>query len=230
MQPDLRSLPLSRVWRMLGFNAALSTAATVTPQGGAYAFPAAEVQATVVSSEAADTAAGTGARTVAIDYLDDDYVQKTVTATLNGAAAVTLSVDDLFRVNNFRVTSVGTGGVTAGNLTLAHGGLTYGYIAAGNNCHRQAVYTVPAGRRLFISGLFVSATHTANNKRTILGLRRIKDGVFNRIWEASLPDGFVDESLKYPLVLDEKTDFSFQGASDGTATTHVFAEGWLGDM
>jgi len=220
------SLPLTSVWRRMALNPALSSAAIISPQGGVYPWPAAAGQPTVVSSSANDAAAGTGARTIAITYLDNLYAEKTETVTINGTGDVTMVADNVLRINNINVLTVGSGGVTAGNISVKIGSDTIGYIAAGNNCIRQGVYTVPAGRRLFIDTFNTSVTHSASNKRAIIGLRRRVGGLFNSLWEIALTDGFASERLVYPLVMEEKQYFFLSGSSDGTAIVHFFVEGW----
>lgn len=216
------------VMQWMAMNLALSTAAVITPQGGAYPWPAAAAQPTLVSSSANDAAAGTGARTVQVDYLDENYAEQSEIVTLNGTTAVTMTADDVIRVNDMTVLTAGSGGVTAGNLSLKISSDTIAYIAAGNNCSRQGVFTVPAGKRLVIDGFKVAVTHTAANKRAIIGLRkRVGGSLFSSAWETALTDGFAPEDLKHPLVFEEKTDVFFNGVSDGTATVHVYTEGWI---
>ena len=216
-------------WHKTAYNAALSTAATITPQGGAYPWPAAEGQPVLASSSVNDTAAGTGARTVLVTYLDDAFVEHTETMTLNGTTNVTMAADDVFRVNDIRVVTAGSGGVSAGNITLKISTHTIAYIATGNNCNRQGVYTVPVGKRLFVLGFKVGVTHTEANKRSIIGLRKKVGAIFNTAWETALTDTVASQDLRFPLVFAEGTDLLFSGLSDGTATVHIFAEGWLGD-
>ena len=213
----------------MAFNPALGTAATITPQGGAYQWPTAVFQPVVASSNAVDAAAGTGARTIRVSYLDGDYAEQSEIVTLNGTTNVTMAAEDVLRIQDVRVVTAGSGGVTAGNITVKNADATVGYIGAGYNCNRQGVFTVPAGRRLFIVGVKLSATHTASNKRAILAITRRTGAIFNTLWEAAMPDGAFEESFSFPLILPEKTDFFCRGVSDGTATVHMFIEGWLGD-
>ena len=217
-------------WRRPCYNLAVETTkAIISPQGGAYVFPTAEVQPTVESSSADDAADGTGARTILITYLDDNFAEHTETVTLNGTSAVTMTADNVYRINDVGVVTAGSGGVTAGNISVKSGSDTLAYILAGNNCNRQGVYTVPAGKRLFMTGFKIGVTHGAGNKRAFVGLAKKDGAIFNTAWETALTDGFADEELKFPLIFAEGIDIYFVGSSNGTATVHIFAEGWLGD-
>jgi hypothetical protein len=102
------------------------------------------------SSSANDTAAGTGARTVRIVYLDAAGAQQKVTATLNGTTGVSLGSGFSY-FEWAEVATVGTGIVAAGNITISSvvgaptTAQTVEYIAAGGNRSLSGRYVVPAG-------------------------------------------------------------------------------------
>jgi hypothetical protein len=83
----------------------------------------------VISSSAADTAAGTGARTVTIYGLALDGTQLIETVTLNGQTAVT-TTKAFWRVFGAQVATAGTGRVNAGDIYIYKTG-TGGTITAG---------------------------------------------------------------------------------------------------
>ena len=153
-------------WSKHGYNAQAGTAEETVWSGsaGLYPFLAAETQLTVQSTnELADIATGTGARTVYVNYLDDAFVAKTATASLHatdGRIGVNLSASDVYRIQNFRVATTGTGGKPAGDLSLKAGGITYGFIAAGFNKARTMVWTVPTGKTLYITQFIASCAGT----------------------------------------------------------------------
>lgn len=225
-------------WAKLGFNADIQTAEEiVAPQGGTYVLPSAELTMTAVSDSAeddpvkADTNAGTGAHTITVYYLTDDFVEKSVTANLNGTGAVNLAAD-MFRVQNARVTVAGTTGRAVGNITIASGGVTYGYIAAGQSRQRQFVWTVPAGKTLYIKQSAVYAVHTAANKYALITLRsnyNDKTGavgtIFTAYAEALLTGNAVAPLYPMPKKFTEKSDIIVVGKSTGTATVALTLAG-----
>lgn len=109
----------------------------------------------VVSSSASDTAAGSGARTVVVGYLNAQRQAKTVTLSLNGTTAVAIQ-EPVLRVNTVAVATVGTYSSTnVGNISVraaGGGGITYGYIAAGAGLAQTSQYSVPAGMSLDVLG------------------------------------------------------------------------------
>lgn len=128
----------------------------------------APVSMEVVSSSADDTAAGVGARTVVIGYLDAAYAAQSVTLTLNGTTPVALPVP-VMRVNTLRVASSGTfGGNNAGDISvrLAGGlGATFAYLRIGNGLARSSLYTVPAGQTFDIYSMVLAVNRADTQDR-----------------------------------------------------------------
>lgn len=110
----------------------------------------------VVSSSASDAAAGSGARTVIVSYINAQRQAKTVTLSLNGTTAVAIP-EPVLRVNTVAVASVGTySSNNVGNISIraaGGGGITYGYIAAGAGLSQTCQYSVPAGMSLDVWGI-----------------------------------------------------------------------------
>lgn len=90
----------------------------------------------IVSSSASDTALGTGARQVEIQYYDISMNGPfTTTVTLNGTTAVATSVSNIYYIQRIGVISVGSTGANAGTITLGStsvGGSAIWSIGRGN--------------------------------------------------------------------------------------------------
>lgn len=115
-----------------------------------------------------DTDAAKGAMAVKIDYLTSTYVARTEIVILAADTAVPMISADTFRVNSFRVIAVGSKATAlnaaGGNLSLKkNGALTYSYITAGFTRARNAMYTVPFGKTLYVTQWTMSS-ETTNNK------------------------------------------------------------------
>lgn len=124
---------------------------TVGPGNVLQLFAAANESWEIVSSSAADTAAGTGARTVAIQYLDDTYIQQTALVTLNGVTPVFIAAN-CFRCQSIQTLTAGSGKTNAGTLTvrIAAAGATRALVAIGHSSSRQGSFTTPAGHSFYI--------------------------------------------------------------------------------
>lgn len=133
--------------------------------------PTTPVAMEVVSDNANDTAAGTGARTVTITYLDALYTEQIVVLTLNGLTPVALPTT-VMRINLFQVTTAGTfggvGGNNIGNLSIrATGGLgaTYSYMQAGVGNARSSLYTCPRNMRYDLISVTMSVNRVDTSDR-----------------------------------------------------------------
>ena len=216
-----------------------NTLADIWDIGGVYAFPAAAIQMQVVSASANDAAAGTGVRTVKIYYLDNSYAEQTETVTLNGTTPVNTVTTNILRVNQLHAVTVGSGGVAAGNISLQSvGGATnYSRINAGVNYARQCIYTVPAGKTLYLTALHGNSYAAAAGHTSEVSLRTTSSldgtstpGVFQFKETVAVTDSgaFIDFSLpvKIPAQADVKASCISDGASvNATCLAHF--EGWI---
>lgn len=140
-----------------------TNAQTLWAENSLYVFPSTATQMTVSSSSANDTAAGSGARAVLIDYLDADYVANQELVTLNGTTGVTTTAS-MLRINKLRVVSSGGSETNAGNIYVGTGLITngrplnvYRVIHIGEGIDRNPVYTAPANKQLFYQTLVFSS-------------------------------------------------------------------------
>ena len=161
---------------VLGSNSSVNNVRVDLWEGptGTYVFPpAGGIQMRVVSTSANDTLAGTGAQVVHIHYLDNTYAMQEVQINLNGTTPVNTIPTNILRINGFHVIQAGTGGTSAGNISLQNtaGTVTYGYIVAGFNSAQQAIYTIPAGKTGYVSHWQCSSGTSTGNHFTRFYLR-----------------------------------------------------------
>lgn len=113
---------------------------------GLQPFPSAQESWEILSSDANDTAAGTGARTVLVQYLDGNYAQQQALIVLNGVTPVAIAANCLRHQSSVVVTA-GSGTVNAGTLTIrvADGGATRAIVGPTRGSARQGSFTIPDG-------------------------------------------------------------------------------------
>jgi hypothetical protein len=102
----------------------------------------------VVSSSGSDVVAGTGARKIKITYLNSsNAITESGEITLTGATPVNPVIAGAKAILWMEVTEVGSGGVSAGTITLrvAGPGAAHEAIVAGGNKSKSGRFTVPAG-------------------------------------------------------------------------------------
>lgn len=188
----------------------------------------------VVSTSADDAAAGTGARTVDVYYLDPSGNFLFETVTLNGITPVALTATPRRIMGGSHASSVGSGGVPAGTIKIQSvGGATvYEQWATGNrslSCAR----TVPAGKVFYCEQWHASVS---GGKSSIVMLRAGYDphhgnrlpGVMLFQDAMELSDAAIHVPFQVPLVIPALTDIEvvIQSAQAG-ARVAASVEGWL---
>jgi len=118
----------------------------------------------VVSSDAADASAGTGARTVDITFLDENFARQVETVTMNGTTPVPM-VDSILitYILEAQVKTTGTGLAAAGAITVAaiSGGEVFGLIDAGATRMGHCATMIPADSEGYIYGFWADILSVA---------------------------------------------------------------------
>lgn len=172
---------------------------TIWDVGGLYSYPSSAVAMTATSASGATDAGVTGI----ISGLDTDYNEVSETFTLDGSGVYT-TTQTFLRVYRAYIT-----GATepAGNINITNGGTTYARITAGENQTLMAVYTVPAGKTMYIGkGTATHGTDTSGAFMTVRFLFRPQNGVFRTATKIDLIGDNIQFDFEYPLEIPEKSD------------------------
>lgn len=133
-------------------------ATTYTPQGT-------NAQRSVNSTSASDTAAGTGAQKITINYLDTSFTLQSETVTLNGTGAVNTVSTTIAFIESIVVSQVGSGGGNVGTIQIftgtAGGGSVWGSIAPSDNQTFWAHHYVPTGVTCYLIAFSAGSTVVA---------------------------------------------------------------------
>lgn len=175
-------------------------ATVYTPQGT-------NAQRSVSSSSASDAAAGTGAQSVTINYLDAGFVAHSETVTLNGTTAVNTVGTNIAYIESMVVATVGSGTTNAGTITIftatAGGGSAWGSIAATDGMSFWAHHYVPAGVTCYplslsgggtVVGGRMNLIRTGNPSATNLPVRQV-GGTYTHL----AAGGLVDHQFTIPI-------------------------------
>jgi hypothetical protein len=201
---------------------------TIWEEGGLYAYPPSATTMTVSSSNANDTSAGTGARTIQIFGLDGSYNEVSETITMNGQTPVTTS-NSYLRVNRGLVLTAGSGGANAGIIYVGTGTVTSGVPAnvyttingGGLNQSLQAFWTVPAGYTAYIYQINIStgtSSATPAILKTLLVVRPF-GGVFNTKEVITISNGNHLQNYTFPIKVTEKSDIEFRAESSSPSVS-----------
>ena len=201
---------------------------TIWLEGGLYVYPPSATTMTVSSSDANDTSAGTGARTVQIFGLDGSYNEVSEIIIMNGQTAVTTS-NTYSRVNRALVLTAGSGGANAGVIYVGTGTVTAGvptnkYTTIngdGTNQSLQTFWTVPVGYTAYIYQTNISTGNSSSTPavlKTILVVRPF-GGVFNTKEVITLTDGNHLQNYNFPIKVTEKSDIEFRAESSSPSVS-----------
>lgn len=187
---------------------------TVWAEGGDYPWLDNAVTMFVSSSSANDTSGGTGANTIIIQGLDEDYNEIEETVVLSGQTQIATQLSYL-RVYRSYVTLAGSAGTSGGTISIASSGATggvpdgtvYASLALGNQT-QIAAYTVPAGYTLYIDEINFTAALNIANKRVNASFhtREFGSNVFTTNFINVLQSSQLKQLFKYPQPFAEKTD------------------------
>jgi hypothetical protein len=210
-----------------GYNPDINgTEETIWSQGGDVVWPTAAFTAFISSSSTADTSAGTGAQTVTVEGLDENYATQSVTVDMNGQTQVQIGdASGWIRINRAFVVTAGSGGTAAGTVYIAATGVSsgvptgtiYASITDGNQT-QMAVYTVPASHTLYLDDLiFTAAISLANNYATVkLNTRDFGSNVFRTKFINVLQSNELIVDFEFPLAIPEKTDIECRAVTSNT--------------
>lgn len=190
-----------------------------------------------------DESATAGGHAVEINYLDGSYAEKREIVILNGnavPAGVIATVNtDIFRINSFRIIAAGANKIPSGNIFLRATGDTpvYSYITLGFNRARNSMYTVPAGKSLYVvqcqggfgttgkaSREYARITTRANIDPTT---RFKTDGLFYPFTDIISSGEDVIMPLPLPTKLPAKTDIKVSAVTSETGVVTSVLRGWL---
>jgi hypothetical protein len=203
---------------------------TIWSHGGLYAYPAAATAMKVSSSSADDDASGTGARTVVVSGLDQNYNEASETVELDGQTEV-LTTTTFIRVFRAYVATAGSGGTAAGTIYVGTGTVTagvpatvYAEIALGENQTTMALWTVPAGYTLYITGGTFSAASN-NAAQYVLGKFVVRSfgGVFRNAADITVNSNVFHYDWEIPLAIPEKSDIEARGIALSGSNFYVTA-------
>ena len=199
---------------------------TVWGNSGDYVWLDSAVTMFVSSTSANDSGTGTGARTILIQGLDEDYNEIEETITLNGQTQVTTELSYL-RVYRSFVTLAGSNEGTSGVIYIGSSGATggvpnttvYASISIGNQT-QIAAYTVPAGYTLYIDEINFTAAVSQAQKlvHCKFNSRTHGSNVFRTRFVQVLQSNQLIQSFKYPQGFAEKTDLECRVSTDTSNT------------
>ena len=200
-----------------GYNPAIVNAnETIWDVGGIYAYPGSAVAMTATSTTAGDD------EDVKVNILglDTNYNEINEEVTLNASGTATTDATFL------RVFRAFVSGDTAptGTINITNTAVTYARIIAGENQTLMAVYTVPAGKTLYLTQAV--ATHGTDNSGAYMTVRFMVRQ-FGKVFRTALKVDLINNELIFPfnqpLKITEKSDVEVRAICSKNQTNAIAA-------
>lgn len=211
-------------------------ASGVVWSNGTYTFPpAAGLQMSIVSSSANDTAAGTGARTVDVHYLDADLAEHVETVTMNGTTPVLTVATNIRFIQCMHLVAFGSGKAAAGIITATNTAVVYSEIYAGSLRCSSSVRMVPAGKRLIITSMYGGSSSGSAGAKTIIRLSTpsfdghdfTTNNLFMPLFSAAFQDASNGLTITCPLAFTAGQSVGMTFETDKAATVVGSWFGWM---
>ena len=214
----------NRAVNKFGYNADINgTHEDIWTTGGTLTRLSSAETMSVVSTSTADDTGGTGAITIQIEGIDNDWDILEESVTLNGTGAVT-TTGSFLRINRMFITSSGSGQTNAGTITAtaSSAGTVQAAIGTGAGQTEKTQYAVPRGFRVIFTELQVNTNDNAGLEALFLMNENNKGWrVKRRVFFSA---GDVRISL-YGEYADEKTDVKVT-AKSLTGSNKLVASDW----
>lgn len=175
----------------------------------------------VLSSDANDAAAGTGAQKVLVSGLDENWDIQHEEVTLDGVSAVA-TTSTFVRVYRAKVTDVGSGNINAGDITIrvSPGGSTLATLPAGEGSTFLSLFPIPRNYEGFLYDYEVTTDAALNSEITA----RVRTREFGKAFRTAAQFLVNKESparytYRIPIRLSPKTDLAFTAESSNNDRT-----------
>jgi hypothetical protein len=200
-----------------------------------YVFPTtAETIRVKAGGNVFDTSAGLGARTITVEGLDDNWNEVSEVLTLAGASASSATTALFYRVNKVSVETSGiyggsnTGVIVIENTTALE---ELAYVSAGEGNTSQSIFTVPAGKTLYLKKLNPQVSQNNSANISLYHVDNADDfsapytSVRHLEWQVLDFTGVENIKFDTYLKFDEKNDIYFEAQKEtGSGTAGVTIE------
>tara|TARA_R110000824_G_scaffold14354_5_gene61129 strand:+ start:1475 stop:2428 length:954 start_codon:yes stop_codon:yes gene_type:complete len=209
-----------------------STPEDIWEGGGVYTgHPTGVAETAEISSDNSNDDAsvtGTGARTVQIDGLNEDWMVQNETVSLSGTGWAP-TTNSWHRINKIQVLTAGSGGENAGILTTRHTSTTGNIFTAmpvGVNETLIGAYTTPSGKTGYIQQLHAAVSLSGGGDCSArLSVRARESGAVYRALTYQQVTNNNDLNLQFqpPISIPEKTDIKVRCENVSNNNTSISA-------
>lgn len=218
-----------------GKNSSTAAGEAIAEPGGAYPYLnfSGSFNIRVASGgNAADTSAGTGARTIKVQGLDASGLIAEETITLAGTSATTDGTQNWSRVLRAFVATAGTGRVNAGNIVVEKtDGTDLATIVAGEGQSELGYLMVPPGFQCALTHVLIDTTISSGSGTVRVSAYQRSNGLtvnapfgakrlFYQVQSVTKDTPALEFNFEEPILFDGETDVWFE-ATPSTGTPAV---------
>jgi hypothetical protein len=188
--------------------------------GGQYPYQSSPVTVDVVSDDANDDVAGTGARTLRIQGLDGSYNLAEETVDMDGTTTVT-TTQEFLRVFRMSVETAGSTGNNEGTITVTYtgGSDVAATISEGNGQTLMTLYTIPAGYTGYLLSMNISSGKDQEMQfKFIQRINEGSNGAFQTKQFLDVRGGQTTVIFNAINVIPEKSDIYVSGKASSTSS------------
>ena len=205
-----------------GYNPTIGSGSfeTIWETGNNYPWQSSAVTVDVVSDNANDDVAGTGARTLRIEGLDSSYAFTEETVDMDGTTTVT-TTQTFLRVFRMSVETAGTSGNNVGDITATYtgGSDVAATITAGNGQTLMAIYTIPAGYTGYLLSMNISSGKDQEmDFKFIQRINEGSNGAFQTKQFLNVRGGQTTVIFNAINVIPQKSDIYVSGKGSSTSS------------
>ena len=174
-------------------------------------------------------AGGTGAAAIEIQGLDASFESLTEFVVLTGAAAIN-SVNSFLRIFRAKVIHAGTAGWNVGAVTMT-GAALVAQISAQMNQTLMALWTVPNGKKAYITRYYASSSSVSKATEVHLYIRH-EYGVFQIKHIIATNGGNpIDHQFPFPILVEQHSDITIQSSTAaGAGEVSAGFDAWYEDV
>ena len=206
-----------------GYNSSIGSGAfeTIWETGNNYSWQSSAVTVDVVSDNANDDVAGTGARTLRIQGLDGSYNLAEETVDMDGTTTVT-TTQTFLRVFRMSVETAGTSGNNVGNITVTYtgGSDVAATITAGNGQTLMCLYTIPANYTGYLLSMNISSGKDQEmDFKFIQRDNSVTNGAFQTKQFLNVRGGQTTVIFNAINIIPQKSDIYVSGKASSTSSS-----------
>lgn len=200
-------------------------------QGGTYVAPTTARVHNIASTDANDTAAGTGARRVLIFGINGSYARTTETVSLNGTSNVA-TVNSYLHIHLIQVSVSGSGNVNAGKITATAqvDGTVTCSVEIGLGQSESSIFLMPAAHKGYIMRLRARMNNSTASSSATVSLFTYP---FGAAWQLKTKLGVNNSGSSFvendytdstPFIIPEKTWIKLRAGSASNNNTAIDGE------